>query len=105
MQDLNQYLMSEINRKFRNKFSEKVKNKVKDNLEKFYNIVFEHEHEFMRFAKSRLTMIEDVEEERSFIYLDYRNDENRGLIVLSYSTKTEFSWNEDHTQVTATFGG
>lgn len=104
MQDLNQYLMSEIIRKFSTEFDEKVKNKVKDNLEKFYNIVFEYEHEFMRFAKSRLTMIEDMDEERSFIYLDYRDDENRGLIVLSYSTKAEFSWNEDHTKITATFG-
>lgn len=104
MESLPQYLMSEINGKFRNEFDEKLKNQIKDNLAKFYHHTFESDDEFFAFAKSRLTRIEDVEEKRCFFFLDYRDDENRGLMVLSYSTKTTFSWNEDHTVLTATFG-
>ena len=104
MESFNLCLMSEINRKFSNEFSEKVKNQIKDNLAKFYHHTFESDDEFFAFAKERLTRIEDVEEKRCFFFLDYRDDENRGLMVLSYSTKTEFIWNEDHTQITATFG-
>ena len=96
--------MSEINRKFRNEFNETLKNQIKDNLAKFYRHTFESDDEFFAFAKERLTRIEDVEEERCFFFLDYQDDENRGLMVLSYSTKTEFTWNEDHTKITATFG-
>ncbi|GEM_PF-5070757 len=97
-------LLSEINRKAVNEFHEKIESEVRKNLAKFYHYTFESDDEFFVFAKERLTKIEDIEEQRCFFFLDYRDDENRGLIVLSYSTKTEFTWSKDHTKITATFG-
>ena len=62
-------------------------------------ISFETEHDFIKFTEKRITQV--LDERLVSFYLDYVDNDNCGLLLGSFSDEPVYTWNNDHTMITA----
>ena len=91
IQDLQNSILNSLMKKHNERLTDAIKNSL---IQLGYS--FTSEDEFLDFCKNRVHLVREFETES--LYLDYKDEFNRGIILAKYPTKME--WKEDNGSVT-----
>lgn len=91
-----QGIVQEIISKVKRDFEYKIKLTLKERLSEL-GYFFEDDYEFNKFCQKRITRVRNCEYSTDEeIYLDFKNKENIGTLLVKYSTEISYDWKENN---------
>ena len=76
-------------------FEYKMKLEIKERLNQL-GFSFENDFDFNQFCLTRITRIINQEMSDEEIYLDFKNEQNKGILLVKYSNKISLDWKENN---------